>query len=748
MITKKFICIGLLSLTILATELFWTRLFSAEFYYTFAFLILSFAILGLGLGALFLKLLPGLDKPKLLTVWLSLTGLMILVSVPCVFYLNLDFTNLISETKNIYKLLAAIVLLGTGYFFAGIALAHILKANSAEIPKLYMSDFLGASIGVVSFIIVMNEFGANVTLIFCSVPVLIASFIIANRWYKIFPVIIISSAILFLNFMGGIPEQKRDERAPVIYRHWDATSKIKVYEYSNDSRSINIDNVANTPVYRFDGNWNIPDSSKTPFDIDIRNLIKKFNNCCFLSLGAGGGGDVLQALQYNVSEIHAVEVIPHINYLMKEGFLKEYSGNIYNDPRVKVITEDARTYIRKFENKFDIIYSLSSNTFAAFASGSFALAENYIFTTEAFKDYWKALSAKGYLSIEHQFYTTRLVAELIDALNELKIENPNSHYAVYNLPALRRKVLLVSKTPLDKETIADAYANSTPGVVKTTQILYPLYENGKKNIYSSIVDDGWKSVADTAKIDISPCVDDKPFVAQQGLMKNLNLSKIDKIPSYEFTGFPLSKVILLIILIVCVVIIIPINFLPYLRKGEKLSLNEWLYFFMLGIAYMMIEVVIIQKYTLFIGSTVYSIALILTVLLISSGIGSRDSGRFAYKIIFPAITLWLLVDIFIFKQLFYLLVSWALIPRMIVSALLIAPLGYFMGMPFPKAASKIPHLVDWAFAVNGSASVIGSVVVVLIATSFGYSTALGVALLVYICAFFFYKKSFQHMIMN
>ncbi|MBK7031424.1 MAG: hypothetical protein IPH45_20515 [Bacteroidales bacterium] len=171
--------------------------------------------------------------------------------------------------------------------------------------------------------------------------------------------------------------------------------------------------------------------------------------------------------------MHAVEVIPHINYLLKEGSLKDFSGNIYNDPRVKVITEDARVYIRKFNERFDIIYSLSSNSWAAFASGSFALAENYIFTTEAFIDYWKALSPNGFLSIEHQFYTPRLVAEVMDALSVMKIPDPKSHFAVYNLPGIKRKILLVSKQPLDQETITNAYGKLTPEIFDQIHLLYP-----------------------------------------------------------------------------------------------------------------------------------------------------------------------------------------------------------------------------------------------------------------------------------
>jgi len=737
--TKKFFCIALLSLTILATELFWTRLFSAEYYYTFAFLILSLAVLGLGLGALFFKLVPGLNRPGGLPLWLCMTGLMILVAVPLVFRLELDFAKLISEPVMILKLVGAILLLGSGYFFGGISIAHLFKNNASDIARLYMWDFIGASLGVVSFILIMNAFGADFTLIFCGFPVLLASFLMARRWMKIIPIVILMGAVTGYYAAGGIPEQKREEPSPVIYKHWDATAKIKIYERDSTTRGINIDNIANSPVYRFDGNWNVPDSLKFQFGIDVGYLMNKFPGCRFLSLGAGGGTDVLQALQYNAGEIHAVEVIPHINYLLKEGSLKEYSGNIYNDSRVKVITEDARAYIRKFKNSFDIIYSLSSNSWAAFASGSFALAENYIFTTEAFVDYWQALSPKGFLSIEHQFYAPRLVSEVMDALTQLKIPDPKSHFAVYNLPGMRRKILLVSKQPLDQETIMNAYGKLTPENYRQIHLLYPATGNNKNNLYSRIVQFGWRPIAINAKVDISPCTDDRPFIAQLGLLKNIKWSQLDQIPLYEFSGFPLSRIIMLIILLVCIILIIPLNLLPYLFKGEKLKFIPWLYFFFIGMGYMMLEVILIQQYTLFIGSTIYSLALVLTVMLVSSGIGSQHSGRFPSNAVFIAITLWLLADIFLFRQLFYLLDDWALFPRLIVSALLIAPIGYFMGMPFPKAAAKLTGQVDWAFAVTGSASVIGSVIIILIASSFGYSIALLTGMFIYLLAYMVYR---------
>jgi len=736
MIRKSLASIALLSLTLLSTELFWTRIFSAEFFYTFAFLVLSLAILGLGLGALFLRLLPSLDRPVLLPVWLLATGLLFLAGVPAVFSLGLDFSKLFAEPVNLVKMVSAILILGSGYFFAGMALASLFKTGAMEMPRLYRADLFGAALGVPAFVLVMNALGGEATLVFCALPVLTASFLMGVNRFRIAPVLVLLGALVYLGAAGGLPEQKREERAPVVYKHWDATAKIKVFEYDSTARGINIDNVANSPVYRFDGNWDKPDSLKFGFNVDVSYLMKKFDGCRFLSLGAGGGGDVLQALQYNAAEVHAVEVIPHINEMMKEGFLRDYSGNIYNDPRVVVVTEDARAYVRKFRNRFDIIYSLSSNSWAAFASGSFALAENYLFTTEAFVDYWRALSDHGFLSIEHQFYTPRLVAELLDALQSLGVENPGAHLAVYNLPALRRKLLLVSRDPLDPETIQNAYGKLTPESSGFIHLLYPPREDNAGNIINAIVRSGWRAVADTARIDVSPCTDDRPFVAQLGLMRNFDPSALKAMPLYEFTGFPLSRVILLVILAVCILLIVPLNLLPYLRKGEKLRGLPWLYFFAIGAGYMTVEVILIQQYTLFVGASLQSIALILTVLLASSGIGSRHALHVSPRIVFAAIVCWLLADVLIFRHLFSVLGDWALLPRMSFTALLIAPLGYFMGMPFPRGATAVPLHVDWAFAVTGSASVMGSVLAVLIASSWGYGVALLVAAVSYLAAFF------------
>ena len=351
----------------------------------------------------------------------------------------------------------------------------------------------------------------------------------------------------FIGKADSLIESGRKERAPVIYKHWDAMSKLKLYDYGDTYRGLNIDNIANSGVVAFDGNFENPELQN--WDIDVKNLINRFDRCTFLSLGAGGGMDVLQALTYGAAEVHAVEVNPHINKMLTKGDVSGYiipdsidnkeefniitcndfTGNLYNDRRVKVISEDGRTYIRKFNNKFDVIYSVSSNTWAALGSGSFAFAENYLFTKEAFIDYWNALSEKGFLSMEHQMYMPRLVSTLIEALKEVHVDNPEQYFVVYNIPGLRRNLLLLSKQPVTQELIDSAYGLLANGQRNAKELLYPKVDTAKNNLIHKIVVNGWKTELDSAQINISPTTDNKPFVAQLGRMKNFRFERLKQI---------------------------------------------------------------------------------------------------------------------------------------------------------------------------------------------------------------------------
>lgn len=738
---RRGVVVALLSMGLLALELVWTRLFSAEFYYAYAFLVISLAIMGLGFGALTLRLLPSLGRRWFLGVILCLSMAATLTGPPLVFRLGLDFTKVLSSWAMFGKLAAAVALLGLPYYFGGLALATIFRRNHRDLPRLYMADLLGAGTGVVLAVVLMNLGGTLAATFLIILPLLGAAVLATRRWGRVLPGLLAVASGVLIWRAGGLLELPREERAPIIHRHWDATSKIKIYEYGPQARGINIDNAANSPVYQFDGNWDRPASDRFEFGIDVSNLIERFDHCTFLSLGAGGGVDVLQALQAGAKEIHAVEVNPYINKMMLTGELAEFSGRIYHDPRVQVATEDARAYVRRHRNKFDVIYSLSSNSFAALASGSFALAENYLFTTEAFKNYWAALTPKGFMIVEHQFFVPRLTAALIDALQELNVSTPQDHFAVYALPRMRRQMILLSRRPLTEKIRNTAFGELTEDNYEHIHLLYPAPETLKDNLINRIVTEGWRTAAETATVNVSPPTDNRPFVGQMGLWKNVRKGQQGAMLGMDVLGYPASRLIIVGIMLVVVVLAIPLNLLPYLTKGPRLRASPWLYFFLIGAAFMAVEVVLIQKYTLFIGPSVYSISTILLAMLVASGIGSRLSSQVATWTAFVGLLAWLLLESFVLHHATAAASDLTMAARMGITVLLVAPLGLMMGMPFPQGAARVGGLVDWGFAVNGAASVLGGTGILLVAMAFGLQASLLLAAGLYAGAFLLISRT-------
>src|SRR6056297_1384128 len=288
---NKYLTIGLLSVSLIALEMAWTRIFSAEFFYTFAFLILSLAVLGLGLGSLSLRFFKFLNKEKLLPHLLSLTSIAMFIGPLLIFKLDIQFTQIFSDKLMILKLILAVLILNSAYFIGGIALALLFKTHNKNLDKLYMVDLVCAGGGIILVILMMNWLGTPVATFLISLPILLAAFLAYQKFYKAIPILLATMYIAATPFAGEWLQAERKERAEVIYTHWDAMAKIKVYQYSENYWGLNIDNAANSPCYGFDGNFNKPDSALYDFGIDVKYLIDQNDNCTFLSLGSGGGVD-------------------------------------------------------------------------------------------------------------------------------------------------------------------------------------------------------------------------------------------------------------------------------------------------------------------------------------------------------------------------------------------------------------------------------------------------------------------------
>lgn len=731
---RRFWTVALLSASVISLEILWTRIFSAEFFYTFAFLILSFAVLGLGLGAVSLRLVPVLDRKENAGMILLLSSLAGLLGPALVLRLDLEFAKVYKEPAMAAKLVLALLIVAAPYFLAGAALAGIFKRNSGDMPRLYMWDLVGAGLGAALCVLAMNTAGVPLTAVLACAPLAAASVLATGRLRWMHAALAALMAVAAV-FAGPLTETSRKEMGPVIHRRWDTMGLIKIHEMAPDYWNLNIDNAANSPVIRFDGDLEGKQAREMEFAFHFIPLAGGRRGYVLCSLGSGGGSEVLQGLVEGAGEVHAVEVNPAINRMLTDGFLEKFTGGIYRHPKVRVVTEDGRAYLRRQEGKFDVIVASSANTFAALASGAFALAENYLFTTEAFGDYWRALKPEGVLVMEHQFYIPRAASEALIALRRAGVQSPEAHLAVYELPQRRRMVLLLSRQPLTEQALQALFGPLGPEREKEVRLLYPPSEATREDLVVRIVRDGWEKSAASAPTDISPCGDDRPFVAQMGLWRNLDAKRLEKISALEVNGFPLSKLILVTIITVTSALALPLLLLPgLLKRGPRLGAIPWLYFFAIGVAFMAVEVVLIQQFTLLVGSSAYTLVVILLTLLLSSGVGSLCAPRFRDAVPFAAILAWLALDVLLFQS----AASWAgglgAPWRALLAAALIAPLGFFMGMPFPKAAVRVGERVDWGFAVNGVASVLGSTAVLLVAMGAGFRAALCAAGAFYLLA--------------
>jgi hypothetical protein len=168
------------------------------------------------------------------------------------------------------------------------------------------------------------------------------------------------------------------------------------------------------------------------------------------------------------------------------------------------------------------------------------------------------------------------------------------------------------------------------------------------------------------------------------------------------------------------------------------------YFICLGFAYMVLEIVFMQKLVLFLGHPIYSISVVLSSFLIFSGLGSLAAGRIRWgekKIVLVSVATIVLYGTMLILGLQTVISSFLgfdLSVRALISWILLFPLAFFMGMPFPtglKTASRLsPGLVPWAIGINACASVTASILIILIAMGIGFNAAMGTGLAVYAAA--------------
>ena len=443
-----------------------------------------------------------------------------------------------------------------------------------------------------------------------------------------------------------------------------------------------------------------------------------------LVLGAGAGADVLQALYHGAAQIDAVELNPQVVDLVRHRFA-DYAGGIYSgrssSAPVRVLVAEARGFVAASSERHDLIQVALLDSFSASSAGLHALSENYLYTVEAVQDALGHLEPGGLLAITRWVTlpprdALKLFAAAVKALQRSGVADPASRIALVR--SWQTSTLLVKNGAFEAEDIAAIKAFCAersfdlafyPGMRPEEANRYNVVE--RPDLFdgaTALLGPGRDEFLRNYKFHIAPATDDKPhffhFFKWRSLPELLSLKEQGGLPLLEW-GYPvLVATLIQAVLASLLLIALPAAWVTRRSAGRNAEVPRdesrrrvLVYFMAIGFAFMFIEIAFIQKFVLFLSHPLYAVAVVLFAFLLFAGIGSAVSRRLhagagssgTSSLVVLAIGLAATLCLGLLPWLFQHAMGLPDLARIVISAALIAPLAFFMGMPFPLGLARV-----------------------------------------------------------
>jgi hypothetical protein len=786
-----YVGILLLSMATLLLELALTRVLSVALWYHFGFLIISTALLGFGTSGVVLALWRGLRERVSLDRALALLAMAFgVLAVGCFWlmqHIPFDPFSLLANGRQIFFMPLYYLIISVPFFCSGLALALLFTRGTRQINRLYAFDLFGAGVGCAALAVVMPAFGGSGSVVVAAGLGLLAAAVFAVSKAKKLSGICLALCVgsfALASFADrvlpiSVTPNKQRSPSPPIFTAWNTFSRIDVYERPPDSQT----GAEGARRFIFDAGTaatgmedlrpGVRDylSRKTDdkdYESGIAYIAKQQPKV--LIIGSGAGHQVLDALHFGARDITAVEINPIINDVVS-GSMSDYWGGLFNQPEVHLVSEEGRSYVRRSHEQYDAIISVHTISNAAVASGALSLAENYVLTREAFEDYLDHLTADGVIYFTRpETQIARLFATAREVLAAHGVDDPSAHLYAYRVPPSGQETrpsftagFLLKKSPFTPEElhrIEELLGVGRPaGDTKRAQppeVLYSPLEPHAGSIYNTLVTaPDLRTVYAAQPAQIEPATDDRPFFNQHTRWSSIRLSTFGDIFTqgrqgrFALEDRPVAEVTLLVLLAQTVLIAAALIVLPLVRfsRDGLRAPNRWrflIYFAGLGLGFIMIEIALLGRFTLFLGQPVYTFAVVLASLLVFTGVGAHLAGRFraqprrALLRIIPLILITLIATAFIMPLLFSAALGFTLSWRVALAGALLAPLGILLGMPFPTGlrivSDEASSLVPWSWGVNGFFTVIGTVTALILGMAFGFKIVLLVGALCYLIA--------------
>lgn len=776
MIPKRSTFLGLFLVTLatITYEILLTRIFSVTLYYHFAFVAISIAMFGMSVGAVAVYVWPKFFRIDRTEEHLALNAALFSWTIVLAYLVERQISLDAKHSLWGYVALSFIyVVVATPFVFSGICVCLALTRYGKHTPKLYAVDLLGAAIGCLCIIGLLHFIDGPSAIVATGAIAALGAVSFAVTHNK--PVIAMASMTLMLmlcltwvsayaTHLGkpfiGIKHAKGAPQDDVLYEKWNHFSRITVapnypdkmpfgwalssaYRANRPLRKellLRMDAQAATPITNFDGN--LDDVRHLKYDV-VNSVHFLRRDANVLVIGTGGNRDILSALAFQQKSVLGVEINKDILETVN-GRYGDFSGHLDRYPNVTFVNEEARSYITRQNQKFDIIQASLIDTFAASSAGAFVLTENSLYTTNAWKIFLSKLTDRGVLTFSRWFYPERpaevyrLTSLATESLLESGIHDPRSHIilleAMFQLggrpTAIGVGTILVSKQPFtaqDIETVRILAAHMNFRLLLSPTSATDLM---LERISSP---EGLKEVASTYPLNISPPDDNKPFFFNVMYLHSLFNPRLGQLGNMSHNA---KAVYVLAWLAVTVVILTGLCIIgPLVLTTDRILLRgsaaKLLYFSGIGFGFMMIEISQMQRLVIFLGHPTYALAVVLFSLLVFSGLGSISCSavpinRTATVRLTSLLTVLALFGLSTVRVITAFGASTTPV-RILVAIGLLAPLGLFMGMPFPLGmrwiSSHSPAIGPWLWGVNGATSVCASVMAMVIAISFGVNAS-------------------------
>jgi predicted membrane-bound spermidine synthase len=745
--------VALTTMATLLLELSLTRIFSVVFYYHFAFLAISIALFGLGVGGVFSYVVAGWKTPlfRKLGYLSMLNSLLVMVALAVVVAQK--------EEPGIWRLALVYFTTSLPFFVSGAIVSLAISETVERIDRVYFFDLLGASAGCLLLVPFLNHFGGTSTVMLVGVLFAAAGAI----WHSIAgsvklraAAVALALALFAFVFYNGthdivaIRYAKGHKLKKEEFVQWNSFSRIGVHDYS-----IYIDEDASTGIASFDfahlsdreRHQLLEEGPALPYA--VRPGAKA------LVIGPGGGWDIARALASGSHDITGVEINPIIaTTVMRDKFVAQSRG-IYLRPDVRIFVEDGRSFVRRSNERYQVLQATLVDTWASTAAGAFALSENNLYTTDALRDYLLHLTGDGMAAftrwgLDPPRESLRLVSLAMAALNQLGEPEPWRHIIVGREGSTSgwgaQDTVLISRQPFGPADLARARAAMAAA---SMQPIYLPDERIPGQFTDLLRSSDPAAYERNYRYNISPVTDNQPFFFYT--VQPRDVLAFVAHASRRSADFKINKAVPLLygLMAISVLATVIILALPPVLLGTRLPrhkgvLRFLLYFLCIGAGYILIEMALIQKFVLFLGHPTYALTVVIFSLLVSSGLGSYFSRRILGdddRRLFRALLLIALLVALLAAVLTPLLEAGVGLPltlKFAITVALISPAGFVMGMPFPTALKRLEEWhspsVRWAWSLNAAASVLGSVGSLVCAIYLGLAQTLLAGGLLYLAA--------------